>query len=139
MALHFNMTAFSLYLMKHLKKFKKHSCRKDIDMREKKDLINSGGFWEEMRREWQLLLLPCPWDFPEYWSGLPFPSPGIFLTQGLNQCFWHLLPRRRIFHQRSPVMPRITSKAAKYQFIQTPIPIEHIQCLRLRSIIEKVI
>ena len=20
----------------------------------------------------------------EYWSGLPFPSPGIFLTQGLN-------------------------------------------------------
>ena len=24
----------------------------------------------------------------EYWSGLPFPSPGIFLTQGLNT---HLL------------------------------------------------
>ena len=21
----------------------------------------------------------------EYWSGLPFPSPGVFLTQGLNQ------------------------------------------------------
>ena len=20
----------------------------------------------------------------EYWSGLPFPSPGVFLTQGLN-------------------------------------------------------
>ena len=27
----------------------------------------------------------------EYWSGLPFPSPGIFLTQGSNQCLWHLL------------------------------------------------
>ena len=25
----------------------------------------------------------------EYWSGLPFPSPGIFLTQGSNL---HLLP-----------------------------------------------
>ena len=24
----------------------------------------------------------------EYWSGLPFPSPGLFLTQGLNP---HLL------------------------------------------------
>ena len=27
----------------------------------------------------------------EYWSGLPFPSPGIFLTQGLNLCLYHLL------------------------------------------------
>ena len=25
----------------------------------------------------------------EYWSGLPFPSPGIFPTQGLNPCLWH--------------------------------------------------
>ena len=30
----------------------------------------------------------------EYWSGLPFPSPGIFQTQGLNPhllCLLHLL------------------------------------------------
>ena len=27
----------------------------------------------------------------EYWSGLPFPSPGIFLTQGLNPCLLYLL------------------------------------------------
>ena len=27
----------------------------------------------------------------EYWSGLPCPSPGIFLTQGSNLCFLHLL------------------------------------------------
>ena len=27
----------------------------------------------------------------ESWSGLPFPPPGIFLTQGLNQRFLHLL------------------------------------------------
>ena len=27
----------------------------------------------------------------EYWSGLPFPSPGrIFLTQGSNPCLLHL-------------------------------------------------
>ena len=24
-----------------------------------------------------------------YWSGLPFPSLGIFLTQGLNLCLLH--------------------------------------------------
>ena len=28
---------------------------------------------------------------PEYWRGLPFPSPGIFLTQGLNPRLLHLL------------------------------------------------
>ena len=27
----------------------------------------------------------------EYLSGLPFPPPGIFLTQGLNLCHLHLL------------------------------------------------
>ena len=38
--------------------------------------------------------LLCPWDFPreEHWSGLPFSSPRIFLTQGLNlhllHCRW---------------------------------------------------
>ena len=30
--------------------------------------------------------LPFPWNFPwqEYWSDLPFPFWGIFLTQGLS-------------------------------------------------------
>ena len=27
----------------------------------------------------------------EYWSELPFPTPGIFPTQGLKQCLLHLL------------------------------------------------
>ena len=27
----------------------------------------------------------------EYWNGLPFPSPGIFPTQGLNPHLLHLL------------------------------------------------
>ena len=31
----------------------------------------------------------------EYWSGSPFPSPGIFLTQGLNLCLLH---HRQILH-----------------------------------------
>ena len=39
----------------------------------------------------------------EYWSGLSFPSPGIFPTQGSNLCLlhWqaHSLP---LSHQRSP-------------------------------------
>ena len=34
---------------------------------------------------------PLSIGFPrkEYWSGLPFPSPGIFLTQGLNPRLLH--------------------------------------------------
>ena len=32
----------------------------------------------------------------EYWSGLPFPFQGIFLTQGSN---WHLLHCRQILYQ----------------------------------------
>ena len=28
----------------------------------------------------------------EYWSGLPFPSPGIFPTQGSNQGLLHCRP-----------------------------------------------
>ena len=31
----------------------------------------------------------------EYWSGLPFPSPGIFITQGLNL---HLLHCRQVLY-----------------------------------------
>ena len=34
----------------------------------------------------------------EYWSGLPFPSPGIFWTQGLNPCLLHLLHCRWILY-----------------------------------------
>ena len=39
------------------------------------------------------LQAPLSMGFPrqEYWSGLPFPLPGIFLTQGLNLCLLHLL------------------------------------------------
>ena len=36
--------------------------------------------------------LCCPWDSfsrQEHWSGLPFPSPGIFLTQGSNPHLLH--------------------------------------------------
>ena len=36
---------------------------------------------------------PLSMGFPrqEYWSGLPFPSPGVFLTQGSNPCLLCLL------------------------------------------------
>ena len=37
---------------------------------------------------------PLPMGFPrqEYWSGLPFSSPGIFPTQGSNLCllYWQM-------------------------------------------------
>ena len=35
----------------------------------------------------------------EYWSGLPFPSPGIFLTQGSNlHLLWLLHYRQILYH-----------------------------------------
>ena len=37
----------------------------------------------------------------EYWSGLPFPLPGIFLTQGLNLPLWHLLLGKQILYHCS--------------------------------------
>ena len=35
----------------------------------------------------------CPWGFSgqEYWSGLPWLSPGDFPTRGSNPCLLHLL------------------------------------------------
>lgn len=60
----------------------------------------------------------------ETWLSILIWLFSLFIcpTQGLNQCFLSLLPRRRIFsppsQQRNPMMPRITSEAAKYQFIQ---------------------
>ena len=33
-----------------------------------------------------------------YWSGLPCPPPGIFLTQGSNPCFLQLLHCRQILY-----------------------------------------
>ena len=37
--------------------------------------------------------LLCPWDFhkQEYWSRLPLPPPGVFLTQESNLCLLYLL------------------------------------------------
>ena len=32
---------------------------------------------------WPARLL-CPWDSPEYWSGLPFPSPGDLPDAGIK-------------------------------------------------------
>ena len=36
-------------------------------------------------------LLSMGFPRQEYWSGFPFPSPGIFLTQGLNPCLLKIL------------------------------------------------
>ena len=48
---------------------------------------------------------PSPMGFSrqEYWSGLPFPSPGIILTQGSNPSLPHC--RQTLYHlshERSP-------------------------------------
>jgi len=40
--------------------------------------------------------LLCPWDSPEYWSGLPFPIPGDLLNPGIKP--------------RSPVAPALAGR-----------------------------
>ena len=48
-------------------------------------------------------LLSVGFPLQEYWSGFPFPSPGIFLTQGLNLCLlkilYHLSHNRQFYMQ----------------------------------------
>ena len=64
----------------------------------------------------------------EYWSGLPFPSPGVFLTQGSNLG----LPHRRqtlyhLSHQGCPGSTILTHKNPHtlrqylYELCQTPL------------------
>ena len=59
--------------------------------------------------------LLCPQNFPGGWSGLPFPSPGVFPTQGLNL---GLLPCRRILSHLSGLdccnVPVYTSLSKKF-------------------------
>ena len=42
---------------------------------------------------WTIAGLLCPWGFSrqDYWSGLPFPTPGDFSTHGSNWCLLCLL------------------------------------------------
>ena len=52
---------------------------------------------------------PLSMGFPrqEHWSGLPFPSPGIFLTQGLNLGLQHC--RQILYHLSHQGSPEIQS------------------------------
>ena len=38
----------------------------------------------------------------EYWNGLPFPSPGIFPTQGSNPCLLHWQDSLPLSHEGNP-------------------------------------
>ena len=40
--------------------------------------------------------LSMEFSWQEYWNGLPFPSPGVFPTQGSNLCL--LLGRQILYH-----------------------------------------
>ena len=48
--------------------------------------------------------LPMGFHRQEYWSGVPFPSPCIFLTQGLNLCLLSLLHWQA---DSMPLVPRV--------------------------------
>ena len=56
---------------------------------------------------------PLFMGFPgqEYWSGLPFPSAGIFLTQESNPCVIHWqMDSLPLSHQGSPNVSLLTYK-----------------------------
>ena len=57
----------------------------------------------------------------EYWSGLPYPPPGIFLTQELNLCLLCLLHCRRILyplsHLGSPACIGLTYYQNKWAYM----------------------
>ena len=48
--------------------------------------------------------VPLYMGFPrqEYWSGFPFPSPGVFLTQGSNLCLLGLAALAGVFFTPEP-------------------------------------
>ena len=55
-------------------------------------------------------LLSMVFSKQEYWSGLPFPSPEMFPTQGLNPPLWCLLHCRWILYHRVTWEAQTTSK-----------------------------
>ena len=59
-------------------------------------------------------------EFPrqEYWSGLPFPTPGVFLTQGSNP---HLMLGRWIFAIEPPGKPKRLTQFSSVQFNRSVI------------------
>ena len=60
----------------------------------------------------------------DYWNGLPFPPPGVFLTQGLNPAFmhWKWIPDH-LSHLGSPPWKVET------MFCPSPYPQHTAQCL----------
>ena len=68
----------------------------------------------------------------EYWSGLPFPTPGIFLTQGLNPHLLHLLHWQAdslpLCHLGSPHQRK--RSCVHSQYLQALIDLSiHIDCV----------
>ena len=59
----------------------------------------------------------CPWGFSrqEYWSGLPFPTPGDLHTQGSNLGLPHCRQiLYRLSHQGSPQPPDMCCQNIKH-------------------------
>ena len=87
--------------------------------------------WSEVKSLSRVRLFAAPWTVAyqaplsmgfsrqEYWSGLPFPSPGIFPTQGSNLGLWHC--RQTLLPSEPPGKP-----AAIHVLVsiipQTPLP-----------------
>ena len=66
---------------------------------------------------WDPCVLSMESSKQQYWSGLPFPSPGIFLTQGSNSNLLHWqVDSLLLSHQGSPGI-RLTTKMGERMLI----------------------
>ena len=65
-------------------------------------------------------LLSMGFSRQEYWSGLPCPTQGIFLIQGLNPSLRHLLHSRQILYcwATGEALPQHTQLTYKWLFYQ---------------------
>ena len=84
--------------------------------------------------------VPLSMGFPrqEYRSGLPFPSPGDFLTQGSNLDLLHWqADSLALRHQRSPVQPLLQSTLERFQETVHSLPVtsnSHLSSCQFRSV-----
>ena len=69
----------------------------------------------------------------EYWSGLPFPSPGIFLTQGSNPGLPHC--RQTLYHlSHQGVLRYIYIYIYFFFFFQILLPYRLLQSIEYSSL-----
>ena len=74
---------------------------------------------------------PLSMGFPkqEYWSGLPFPPPGIFSTQGSNPSLLHLLHWQIVSLPLVPPEKPKVHQSCKYNLTSSVVTFKTNKCM----------